>query len=40
MKQTQQISPVGANTIFVDVWKWGQDVNPNIQRVWLTFGDG
>ena len=26
MKQSQQITPVGAQTTFVEVWKWGQEL--------------
>jgi hypothetical protein len=26
MKQPQQITPVGTKTTFVEVWKWGQEL--------------
>ncbi len=33
MKQPQQVTPVGAKTTFVDVWKWGQELERLYARI-------
>jgi SRSO17 transposase len=37
MKQSQQISPVGARTTFVEVWKWGQELERLHARITPRF---
>ncbi len=33
MKQPQQVTPVGAKTTFVEVWKWGQELERLYARI-------
>lgn len=37
MKQPQQITPKGAETTFVDVWKWGQELERLHARIAARF---
>ncbi len=37
LKQPQQIAPVGAQTTFVDVWKWGQELERLHARIAARF---
>ena len=37
MKQPQQITPKGAKTTFVDVWKWGQELERLHARIAARF---
>ncbi len=37
MKQLQHITPIGTKTSFVDVWKWGQELEHLHARIALRF---
>jgi hypothetical protein len=37
MKQPQQITPVGTKTTFVEVWRWGQELERLHTRIASRF---